>query len=95
MARHAPTGRQFAKPIANSLSTIIGAFKSAVTRQINQVRNIQGLPVWQRNYYDHIIRNETELNRIRQYISHNPLQWVNDENNPANIKEFHSANNRH
>jgi putative transposase len=84
MARHAPTVRQFANPVAQSLSSIIGSFKSAVTRQINISRNHPGMPVWQRNYYEHIIRNETEMDRIRQYIIHNPSQWDNDENNPAN-----------
>jgi REP element-mobilizing transposase RayT len=37
---------------------------------------------WQRNYYEHIIRNEDESNHIRQYIINNPLQWAEDENNP-------------
>ncbi len=41
--------------------------------------------LWQRNYYERIIRNETEMNRIRQYIINNPLQWDNDENNPGNV----------
>jgi len=43
--------------------------------------------LWQRNYYDHIIRNETELDRIRQYIINNPSQWDNDENNPAHYRK--------
>ena len=42
--------------------------------------------LWQRNYYEHIIRDEKELTRIREYIIHNPLKWTEDENNPANIK---------
>jgi REP element-mobilizing transposase RayT len=66
------------------LGSIIGQFKSIVTKQINKTRNDPGMPVWQRNYYEHIIRNETEMNRIRQYIINNPSQWDNDENNPAN-----------
>jgi putative transposase len=41
--------------------------------------------LWQRNYYENIIRNTTEMNRIRQYIIDNPLHWENDENNPENI----------
>ena len=85
MACHAPTDRQFGKPISNSLSTIIGSFKSAVTKRINQIRNTPNVPVWQRNYYEHIIRNEDELNRIQEYIINNPLQWADDENNPMNI----------
>jgi REP element-mobilizing transposase RayT len=86
MARHAPTGRQFAKPIANSLSTIIGAFKSAVTKLIKILRKNPGMPVWQRNYFERVIRNEKELFRIREYICFNPVQWDMDEENPANIK---------
>jgi REP element-mobilizing transposase RayT len=39
--------------------------------------------VWQRNYYEHVIRDEDDLNRIRQYIMENPLQWAEDEENPA------------
>ncbi len=55
-------------------------------RGINQMRNSPGFPVWQRNYYEHIIRNEDEMNRIREYIIYNPAKWAEDENNPANIK---------
>lgn len=44
-------------------------------KQINKIRNTPGIPVWQRNYYEHIIRHENELNRIREYIVNNPLQW--------------------
>jgi len=85
MACHAPTHRQFAKPIAGSLSTIVGSFKSAITRQINLISNTPGHPVWQRNYYEHIIRSEEEMDHIREYIINNPLKWEYDENNPANI----------
>jgi REP element-mobilizing transposase RayT len=88
MACHAPTGRQFARPIAHSLSTIIGAFKSAVTRKINKIRNTIGTPVWQRNYCEHIIRNKRELSHIKEYIQNNPLQWDNDENNPVNFSKI-------
>jgi len=41
--------------------------------------------LWQRNYYDHIIRNETELTRIREYIVNNPLQWALDREHPGNV----------
>jgi len=39
--------------------------------------------VWQRNYYEHVIRNEVSLNRIRQYIHENPMRWAFDRDNPA------------
>ncbi len=40
---------------------------------------------WQRNYYEHVIRDESELGRICEYIRANPLNWEADENNPANV----------
>jgi putative transposase len=70
---------------ANSLSTIIGSVKSAITKQINLVRKSLGSPVWQRNYYEHIIRNEKELFEIRKYIEQNALNWSMDEYNPKSI----------
>jgi REP element-mobilizing transposase RayT len=42
--------------------------------------------VWQRNYHEHIIRNENDLNRIREYIVGNPARWAEDEENPLNVK---------
>jgi putative transposase len=74
--RHCYQTEQFGKSTRNSIPTIIKLFKSTVTRQINQLRNTPGMPVWQRNYFDHVIRNEQELYRIRQYIRNNPVNWV-------------------
>ena len=71
---------------APTVGKIVRTFKARCTHAINQIRNSPGIPVWQRNYYEHIIRDENELNRIRGYIINNPLQWTDDENNPANIK---------
>ena len=48
----------------NSLGSIIGQFKSQVTRRINKLRGTPGKLVWQRNYYDRIIRNVKELNSV-------------------------------
>ncbi|MBN2425140.1 MAG: transposase [Calditrichaceae bacterium] len=70
---------QFGKSTQNSIPTIIKLFKSTTTKQINRLQNTPGLKIWQRNYYEHIIRNELELNRIRQYIIENPLKWKNDK----------------
>ncbi len=61
------------------LPKIIGWFKMQSAKQINQIRNTRSNPVWQRNYYEHIIRNEQELNTIRKYILTNPLKWELDE----------------
>jgi len=83
-ACRAPTVEQFGFPVHGSVPTIIRSYKSAVTKQINQIRNTPGMPVWQRNYYEHIIRNERELHEIRQYIRFNPLQWDRDDENPVN-----------
>ena len=55
---------QFGKPIRGSLATIIRSYKSAVTRQINNLRQTPGTSVWHRNYFEHIIRNEQSLNHI-------------------------------
>jgi hypothetical protein len=66
---------------ARSLGSLIGGYKTIVTIRINQIRGSTGAPVWQRNYHDHIIRNEAELSRIREYIRNNPLRWDIDKEN--------------
>jgi len=58
---------------APTLGDIVRAFKSIAARQTNQLRDSPGEPVWQRNYYDRIVRDEEELGRIREYIANNPL----------------------
>ena len=73
-----------------SLSDVVHRFKSFTTTRYRQgVRDLNWPPfsgrLWQRNYYDRIIRNDAELNRIRQYIRNNPARWADDENNPANL----------
>jgi putative transposase len=76
---------KFGQVVPRSLSTIIGSFKSAVSRRINM--NYHHLNFsWQSRFYDRIIRNDEELNKIRQYITNNPFKWHLDRNNPANIK---------
>ena len=62
------------------LPKMIGYFKMNSAKQINQICATPGVPVWQRNYYEHIIRNENDLANVRQYIFNNPIKWVNDEN---------------
>ncbi|MBI4211506.1 MAG: transposase, partial [Deltaproteobacteria bacterium] len=80
--QRAPTHEQFGKPTSNSIPTIIRLFKSTVTKRINEFRNTPQQPVWQRNYYEHVIRNEDSLNQIREYIFNNPDQWEFDQENP-------------
>jgi putative transposase len=65
-----------------SLGAIIGNFKSMTARRINQIRKMPGTAVWQRNYYEHIIRTEGTLNAIRKYIIDNPARWRLDKYNP-------------
>jgi putative transposase len=79
-SRTAPTKR---KP----LGRLIGAFKTVSTKRINELRRTPGQSVWQRNYYEHVIRNEIDLEETREYIQNNPLKWLEDENHPANIKK--------
>lgn len=64
---------------AGSLGAVLRAFKSAVTREINLKRNTPAFPVWQRNYFERVIRNDQELTLTREYIASNPLQWHPDE----------------
>ncbi len=64
-----------------SISEIIRGFKTFSAKAINKERGLRGIPVWQRNYYDRIIRNELELDRVRQYIINNPRNWDADKNN--------------
>jgi hypothetical protein len=67
----------------SALPEIIRAFKSFSTRRINALRNAPGQPLWQRGYYEHIVRNEISLAGIREYIVGNPARWLTDDNNPA------------
>jgi REP element-mobilizing transposase RayT len=71
-----------------SLSSLIAGFKSATTKKINIIRSTPKNPVWQRNYYDHIIRNDQSLERIREYVQNNPLSWKNDQLHPNNPSKW-------
>jgi len=63
----------------------MGQFKSIVTKRINLLREASGTTVWQRNYYDHIIRNQQDLELTWLYIQSNPAQWSTDEENPSHL----------
>jgi putative transposase len=65
-----------------TLGRIVGWFKYESTKRINALRGTPGLQVWQRNYYDHIVRTEEGLYKIAEYIEGNPLSWKRDEMNP-------------
>ena len=78
-ARCTRTESKFGNIMSGSLSVIVRSFKSAVTKRINLLRDTVGEKVWQRNYYEHIIREDKDLNRIREYIINNPKNWEIDE----------------
>ncbi len=65
-----------------SLADVIGAFKSISTIQVNKRLQRKGVPLWQRNYYEHIVRKGEDLRKIQQYILENPLNWALDAENP-------------
>jgi putative transposase len=69
---HKPAGRV----IPGSLGAIVGSFKSATTRRINLVNRTVGKVLWQRNYYDRILRNDRELFLARRYVRSNPIRWT-------------------
>ena len=81
--RRRPPTEAFGKPVAGSIPTIVRSFKSATTRRINALHHSPGAPFWQRNYYEHVIRTEAELDRIRRYIQENPLRWEQDAERPS------------
>ncbi|MFC2016022.1 transposase [Chloroflexota bacterium] len=66
-----------------SLGQIMAYFKHQTTKQINGMRDSVGIPFWQRNYWEHIVRSEESLNRIRRYIEGNPARWVDDQLHPG------------
>jgi len=66
----------------HALPEMVRAFKSFSARHINLLRHTEGMSVWQRNYYDHIIRNQQDLELTWLYIESNPAQWDTDNENP-------------
>ena len=69
-----------------SLGAIIAQFKSRVTKRLWKIPSLKNTPVWQRNYYEHIIRNEQDLQTKTDYINANPMLWSQDDENPINFK---------
>jgi putative transposase len=72
-------------PVRHPLSEIVRAFKSFSARHINEMRGTHGLSVWQRNYYEHIIRDNTDYIVISNYILNNPLNWKTDDDNQERV----------
>jgi len=76
-----------ASPLPNgtargSLGAMVQNIKSVSTRKIHALRGTPGARVWQRNYYEHILRTDADLDNVRAYIRANPLQWETDRENP-------------
>jgi REP element-mobilizing transposase RayT len=71
-----------ALPRNHSLPDVVGAFKSISTIQVNRLLQRKGAPLWQRSFYEHIVRKGEDLRKIQQYILENPLNWALDAENP-------------
>jgi putative transposase len=76
--QYAPTKINLKSP-SHTLGAIVRGFKSSVTKRLRELSSNSDLKIWQRNYYEHIIRNEIDLQNIRKYITLNPLKWEIDE----------------
>ena len=74
----APTVEKFGKSTSNSIPTIVKLLKASSTKRINILRDTEGLPVWQRNYHENIIRTEATYIKVSDYIRNNPLKWEDD-----------------
>ncbi|MBU0653941.1 MAG: hypothetical protein KJ914_02290 [Gammaproteobacteria bacterium] len=65
-------------PESASISALVAGFKSSVTKRINRLRENLEMPVWQRNYWEHIIRDERSMSELNAYIINNPARWKED-----------------
>jgi len=75
-----------------TLSKLVGRFKMVSAKRVNALCGTTGRKLWQRNYWEHIVRNDDELNRIRAYIRNNPSQWhadrlCDDHHDPKRVCE--------
>ena len=68
----------------HALPEIVRGFKTFSSRRINEIRHTPGAPVWQRNYFERVIRNDNEMHHLREYIVNNPAKWDLDRENPGN-----------
>ena len=82
---------KFGQPVPGSISTVIGSYKSIVSKRINIIWQTKGQSIWQRNFYEHIGREQKSIDHIRKYIVNNPLCWADDPENPhpnSDVKDF-------
>lgn len=71
--------------VSGSLGAVVVQLKSLATKRIDHLRDTPGHSIWQRNYYEHVIRNEQSMNLIRECTQNNPARWTEDRENPANF----------
>jgi REP element-mobilizing transposase RayT len=76
------TVRSTHQVVPGSLGAIVRSFKAVAARRVNEIRRTPGWTIWQRNYYEHIIRTPAELLCIQKYIRENPARWALDRENP-------------
>lgn len=81
-ARHASPLQKARGTAKGSLGAIVGSYKSAVSKRINDARATPGAPLWQRNYYEQVVRNDTMFHALCEYIWANPANWTLDQENP-------------
>jgi REP element-mobilizing transposase RayT len=77
----ATSNETFGQPVPGSIPTIVRAYKAAVTRRARRMVNDPKIQIWQRNYYEHVIRNDRGLQAARLYVQENPMNWVRDQEN--------------
>jgi REP-associated tyrosine transposase len=85
-SERARTPEHFSGPVEGSIPTIVRTFKAAVTRDAKRESGING-EIWQRNYYEHVLRDGEEYARASRYIFENPLRWESDRENAAREKQ--------
>jgi REP element-mobilizing transposase RayT len=61
---------------------MVRGFKSAVGKRMNEIANTPSAAVWQRNYFEHVIRDDDDYNRIAEYVENNPQRWMEDSLHP-------------
>jgi len=71
-----------------TLGQIVAYFKYQSTKHINQHHNMPRTRIWQRNYYEHVIRDDIDLQRLRRYIQNNPMKWTLDQLHPDNPSKW-------
>ena len=80
-------------PQPGSVGAMVAGFKAAVTKRIDSLRPLPRFQVWQRNYYDHVIRDEDDCTRIIEYITTNPQRWAEDSLHPDKVTAISKSNN--